>query len=170
MSNELLKAFNAAADAAHIAALEACEATKKLKQIAEALDSDGRGFSRAVYTGMRCEWFAVELLNATEDVGEDINSTPSARGVELPKTKPLLIYTWLKSNTVLTRPRDYIGTEDTVHPDAAAFSVEGARSIINECRGSDLYLFRQDIIECEYMGTDSNGSIRFKRLRIVETY
>lgn len=209
MSDELLKAFNAAADAAHIAALVTCEAINRANECAKALHK-GTGFDRAGYSIETAKRASVELLDETADIGLVGHDTPRSRGVELPKKTideklqdfldaptiktpwgvmtnarygldtpmqefkttqaPLLIYTWLKSNTVLTRPRDYIGTEDTVHPDAAAFSVEGARSIINECRGSDLYLSRQDIIECEYMGTDSNGSIRFKRLRIIETY
>lgn len=209
MSDELLKVFNAAADAAHIAALRAYDAVWNAAKAAKALHPNDE-CSRSRHTVSNAYREVTELVIETSDIGDNVNDTPRARGVKLlkktideklqdfldaPTVKtpwgvmtnarygldtpmqefkttqaPLLIYTWLKSNTVLTRPRDYIGTEDIVHPDAAAFSVEGARSIINECRGSDLYLSRQDIIECEYMGTDSNGSIRFKRLRISETY
>lgn len=85
MSDDLLKAFNAAADAAHIAALAAYEAVMDLKRSAEKLNNIDKGFSRAAYTGMYCEHPALALLETTGDTGDNVNDTPRSRGVELPK-------------------------------------------------------------------------------------
>lgn len=122
MSNDLLKAFNAAADAAHIASLRAYNAVWDAAKAAKALHPNDE-CSRARHTVSNAYREVCELVIETEDIGDNVNDTPRSRGIisSAPDPKqPLKLYTWLHNNTVLTRSQVHTGSIRTHHRTATS--------------------------------------------------